>query len=101
MPLQFLAAACSVDITPLVSRSDRDRFHSDSTGCLPEEDDDGCNPMRRIELPEEERKLKNNVGDVENGQEPFVSITNQVKVLTHTSNDRITNIATIEGVEHV
>ena len=102
MPAQFWAAACNVAMMPLMKALPQHRFRS-SWGSLylPSENNDGTNNMGREDLPEEQRKLKDNVRNVEHGQKPVVSISDKVKVLFHACNLCITNIATVQESEQI
>jgi hypothetical protein len=45
--------------------------------------------MRREHFPEHSLPLKRNVGDIEYGQEPGVSITMEIEIFFHASDIRI------------
>jgi hypothetical protein len=49
--------------------------------------------------PHERLKLEDNVGDVENGQKPFVAIARKIEVFLHASDFRIADIRPVEEGE--
>ena len=57
--------------------------------------------MRREDLPEEEGEFKDDIGDVEDGQQPLISCRSDLEVFLHPGNDGITDVSTVESIEHV
>lgn len=57
--------------------------------------------MRREDLPEEKRKLEEDVCDVENGGKPRVLVRRKMQGLVHTRDLCVTNVASVEERQHV
>jgi hypothetical protein len=55
----------------------------------------------REDLPKEQRKLENDVRDIENGRKPRVLAAGQVQVSLHTRNLGIANISTVNKRQHI
>ena len=52
-------------------------------------------------FPEQEGKLKDNIGDVKDCQQPLILISHQMEVVRHSSYNCVANVAAIEKGKHI
>src|SRR5690606_3637672 len=67
-------------------------------GKLPGKYYDACPSMRWNDLPHQPLPLENNICYVENGQKPGISVTVEIKVVFHSSDERISNVSQPSGL---
>ena len=60
-------------------------------------DDNECQPhVRWYDLPHQYLEFENDIGDVEDVEEPLVIVTDQVKIPGHAGDPRVTNVRAVE-----
>ena len=67
----------------------------------PAEDDGGADKVRRQDFPEEQGEFEDDVGDVEDCEEPFVAVADEVEGRFHAGDFGVADVAAVEEGEHV
>ena len=67
----------------------------------PTQDGEGQPHVRWYDLPHQRLEFEDDVGDVEDCQEPSVVVSDEMQIFGHTCNPRIANVGAVEEREHV